>query len=69
MNKYFQIYEYNHNLKACLAIYELQGKATLWWEEIKTMCKIDEKEITWEDFQRHFQDKYLTECFYDKNAK
>eukprot|EP00253_Pinus_taeda_P036311 PITA_36311 len=35
MNKYFQLYEYDHNLKARLAIFQLQGKATLWWEEIK----------------------------------
>eukprot|EP00253_Pinus_taeda_P031463 PITA_31463 len=35
MNKYFQLYEYDHNLKARLAIFQLQGKATLWWEEVK----------------------------------
>eukprot|EP00253_Pinus_taeda_P016801 PITA_16801 len=35
INKYFQLYEYDQNLKARLAIFQLQGKATLWWEEIK----------------------------------
>eukprot|EP00253_Pinus_taeda_P006640 PITA_06640 len=35
MNKYFQVYEYDHHLKAQLAIFQLQGKATLWWEEVK----------------------------------
>lgn len=42
MNKYFQIYEYDYNLKARLAIYQLQGKATLWCEEIKTVREINE---------------------------
>jgi len=31
MNKYFQIYEYDDNLKEMLEIYQLQGKSTLWW--------------------------------------
>eukprot|EP00253_Pinus_taeda_P023048 PITA_23048 len=35
MNKYFQLYDYDLNLKARLAIFQLQGKATLWWEEVK----------------------------------
>eukprot|EP00253_Pinus_taeda_P023180 PITA_23180 len=35
MNKYFQVYEYDHHLKARLAIFQLQAKATLWWEEVK----------------------------------
>jgi len=29
MNKSFQLYEYDHNKKARLTIYQLQGKATL----------------------------------------
>lgn len=42
MNKYFQLYEYNHNLKARLAIFQLQGKSTLWWEEVKTVQGVNE---------------------------
>ena len=50
MIKYFQVYEYESNLKARLAVYQLQGKATLWWEETKMVHAIDEKIVTWEDF-------------------
>ena len=46
MGKYFHIYEYTDNLKARLAVYQLRGKATLWWEEIKTVRKIDEEQVT-----------------------
>lgn len=69
MNKYFQIYEYDENLRARRAIYQLQGKATLWWEEIKTIKEINEQEVTWEHFQKNFKDRYLTERFYDDKAK
>lgn len=35
MNKYFQLSEYDQNLESRLAIFQLQGKTTLLWEEIK----------------------------------
>eukprot|EP00253_Pinus_taeda_P019414 PITA_19414 len=69
MNKYFQLYEYNHNLKARLAIFQLQAKATLWWEEVKIVKGVTEQTITWDNFQRFFKERYLTECFYDEKAR
>lgn len=29
INKYFKVYDYENNLKACLKIYQLQGKVAL----------------------------------------
>ena len=63
INKYFQLYEYDQNLKARLAIFQLQGKATLWWEEIKIVKGVSEQSITWEKFQKYFKERYLTERF------
>ena len=69
MIKYFQVYEYECNLRTRLAIYQLQGQATLWLEETKMDQVIDEKTVTWEDFQVKFKNKYLNECYYDDKAK
>eukprot|EP00253_Pinus_taeda_P008047 PITA_08047 len=69
MNKYFQLYEYDNNLKARLAIFQLQGKATLWWEEVKIVKGVTEQNITWDSFQRFFKERYLTERFYDEKAR
>eukprot|EP00253_Pinus_taeda_P001834 PITA_01834 len=69
INKYFQLYEYDQNLKARLAIFQLQGKATLWWEEIKIVKGVSEQNITWEKFQKYFKERYLTERFYDEKAR
>lgn len=33
------------------------------------MHGIDEQEVTWEDFHKHFKVKFLIEQFYDKKAK
>eukprot|EP00253_Pinus_taeda_P027708 PITA_27708 len=68
MNKYFQVYEYDQHLKARLDIFQLQVKATLWWEEVKMVQGVIEQDITWEIFQRYFKEKYLTERFYDEKA-
>lgn len=35
MNKYFQIYEYDDNLKARLRACQLQNKSIVWLEEVK----------------------------------
>eukprot|EP00253_Pinus_taeda_P006325 PITA_06325 len=69
MNKYFHLYEYDHNLKARLAIFQLQGKATLWWEEVKIVKGVTEQTITWDNFQKYFKERYLTERFYDEKAR
>eukprot|EP00253_Pinus_taeda_P012645 PITA_12645 len=69
MNKYFQLYEYDHNLKARLAIFQLQGNATLWWEEVKIVKGVTEQTITWDNFQKYFKERYLTERFYDEKAR
>lgn len=35
INKYFQIHDYLENEKAQTAIYNLNGKASIWWERLK----------------------------------
>eukprot|EP00253_Pinus_taeda_P011207 PITA_11207 len=47
----------------------LQGKATLWWEEVKIIKGVTEQTITWDNFQRYFKERYLTERFYDEKAR
>lgn len=69
MGKYFHIYEYIEQLKERLEVYQLRGKATLWWEEIKIVRKINEEKVTWKEFQKHFKDKYLTEQYYNEKEK
>ena len=56
-------------MKARLAIFQLQGKATLWWEEVKIVKGVSEQTIAWGKFQKYFKERYLTECFYDEKAR
>ena len=56
-------------MKARLTVYQLQGKATLWWEATKMVHAIAEKTVTWEYFQVKFKSRYLNKCYYDDKAK
>lgn len=69
MNKYYQLYDYDHNLKARLAIFQLQGKATLWGEEVKMVNGVSKQNIISDKFQRYFKERYLTERFYDDKVR
>ena len=69
MNKYFQVYEYSIKLKNHSAIYQFPERTTLWWEEVKNLRRSDYQNVTWDEFQYYFKEKYLTGHFYDKNSR
>jgi len=69
MKKYFQIYNYSSELKAKMAIYNLTGKADIWWQDIKRVKNIKECYVTWNIFKKYFKIKYLSEQYYEEKAK
>ena len=46
MKKYFQIYNYSDRLKDQMDIYNLTGKADIWWKHIKRVKNLKEKYLT-----------------------
>jgi len=69
MSKYFRAYNYLGNLKIRLDTYQLNGKETLWWEENKSIKKIQRKNMTWKIFKKEFKNKYLTKIYFDEKTK
>ena len=55
MKKYFQIYNYSNQLKARMAIYNVSGKADIWWQDLKRVKGIKEKNINWSTFKKYFK--------------
>jgi hypothetical protein len=47
MRKYFQLHNYSSHVEARIAIYQLKGKASMWWDQLMQVKHIDEKKITW----------------------
>jgi hypothetical protein len=47
MRKYFQLHDYSSNVEAIIASYHLQGKESMWWDQLKQVKHLDEKRISW----------------------
>ena len=47
IKKYFQVQDYSGNMKARVAIFTLNGRASIWWEHFKQVRKINERKIVW----------------------
>jgi hypothetical protein len=50
LKKYFRIHDYSENLKARIAIFNLNGKASIWWEDLRNVKGVHEKELSWKKF-------------------
>ena len=52
-----------------MAIYNLSGKADIWWQDLKRVKAIKEKEVNQSTFKRYFKNKFLSEQYYEERAK
>jgi len=46
-------------LKAQTTIFNLNGKASIWWEDLRNVKGIREKELSWGKFEKYFKKKYM----------
>ena len=69
MKKYIQIYNYSNKLNARMDIYNLSGKADNWWQDLKRVKGIKEKNVNWSTFKRYFNKKFLFEQYYEGREK
>jgi hypothetical protein len=69
MRKYFQLQNYSSHAEGRIAMYQLKGKASMWWDQLVQVQHIKEKNVTWKEFKKHFENKYLTKRYYDRKMK
>jgi hypothetical protein len=69
IKKYFHIYNYSSNMKVRMAIYNLKGKANIWWQDLKLAKGLKEKQLEWFDFKKYFKKQYLSESYYERKKK
>jgi hypothetical protein len=69
MKKYFHLHDYSSWVEARISTYNLQGKETMWWDQLKQANNLDEKRILWRNFKGYFQEKYLSEHYYERKMK
>ena len=52
-----------------MAIYNLSGKADIWWQDLKRVKGIKEKSINWSIFKKYFKKKFLSKQYYEEREK
>jgi len=53
-------------MKVKVAIFNLDGKASIWWEDLKNVTGIHGRKLTWKQFEECFKKKNLSERYYDE---
>jgi hypothetical protein len=56
-------------LKARIAIFNLNGKDSIWWEDLRNVKGIHENELSWKRFFKYFKKKYLSDKYFDGKTK
>jgi hypothetical protein len=56
-------------MKARVATFNLNGKASIWWEDLKNVKGVCEEDLSWERFEKYFRKKYLSEKYFDEKTK
>ena len=69
MGMLFRLHDYSRNMKSRTTNFNIKGKSYIWWEDVKNVRDIQEEELTWSEFKRHFKKKYLFERYYDDREK
>jgi hypothetical protein len=69
LKKYFRVHDYSENLKARISIFNLNGKASIWWEDLRNVKGFHEKDLSWKQFEKYFKKKYLLEKYFDGKTK
>ena len=65
IKKYFQVHDYSRNMKERVSIFNLNGRASIWWEHFKQVKRISERRLKWKQFKQ----KYLSYRCYDEKIK
>jgi hypothetical protein len=47
----------------------MNGKASIWWEDLRNVKGIHDKDLSWKQFEKYFKKKYLLENYFDGNTK
>jgi hypothetical protein len=56
-------------MKARVATFDLNGKDSIWWEDLKNVKGVREENLSWERFEKYFQMKYLSKKYFHEKTK
>ena len=56
-------------MKVRMVVYNLKGKASIWWQDLKISHGLKENKLEWSYFKKLFKKKYLLEIYYQRKSK
>ena len=56
-------------MKGRVSIFNMNGRASVWWEHLKKVMTINDRNIAWKQFKKYFKQKYLSDMYYDDKIK
>jgi hypothetical protein len=56
-------------LKARISIFNLNGKASIWWEDLRNVKRIHENDLSWKQLEEYFKKKYVLDKYFDEKTK
>ena len=59
MKKYFQVQDYSGKMKERVSIFNLNGRESIWWENLRQVKNINDRNIVWKKFKKYFKLKYV----------
>jgi hypothetical protein len=63
------LHNYSSHEEGIISIYKLKGKASMWFDQLVQVHHIKEKSVTWREFKKYFEKKYLTKRYYERKMK
>jgi hypothetical protein len=51
----FWVHNYSENTKARISIFNLNGGASIWWEDLKEIKGLKERKLTWKQFEKYLK--------------
>ena len=52
-----------------VAIFNLNGRTSIWSDHLKQVKTINERKIVWKQFKKYFKKKYFSDRYYDDKIK
>jgi hypothetical protein len=53
LKKNFRVHDYSKNLKARITIFNLNEKDSIWWEDLRNVKGVHEKDLSWKQFEKY----------------
>jgi hypothetical protein len=63
------VHNYSENTKEKIAIFNMNGGASIWWEDLKEVKGFKESKLIWKQLEKYFRKAYLLEKYYDGKIK